>query len=420
MRRRRIGLILLAIVLVAALATPALAAGKGKGNSNGKAKGNPFKDLEGCWAQWHIMKMVGARIMTGFGDGTFDPDGQMNRAQAAMMFCRALGLEDQAEGDGPPWQAKFCDEDDLPLWARNHIRVCSNIRLMLGEMTGKGQAFNPNKPVTRIEFVVLLVRGAGQEDEAQALVDTPAELAALRAEIAAMFRDHRAIGDWALGYLKIALDEGWVSGYTNQTFQPNKPVTRAEACKLLDGAEDWIGPKWTSRYVGVIVGLGDETITIAEDEEQGSEDDETFDVADGCVVKIDGQLAEFEDLALGMKVKLYVNDSGVVCIQAETEEDDEDEIAVLQGVITAVWVDEMEITFDPAEDEEDEPDDETTDYEVADDVVVRDKGGHTIEWDEDVEAVLEGRTVEIRIVNDVVVRIRSKSRFSSLTASSRM
>ncbi len=404
MTRKRICRVLLAMLLVAALTTPALA---GQGG-HGKAKGNPFKDLEGNWAQWHIMKMVGAKIMAGLGNGSFDPGGLMNRAQVAVMFCRALGLEEQAEGDGPPWQATFGDEHDCPVWAKNHIRVCFMHRLMLGEMRGNGKFFNPMKPITRIEFVVLLVRSAGLDDEAAAYVDTPAELAAVRSEIAALFRDHKSIGDWALGYLKVALEEGWISGYLDGTFQPNKPVTRAEACKLLDGAEDWIGPNWKSRHTGVIAALGDDTITIRPEDADPGDDDETYDVAEDCVVKIDGEPAEFEDLELGWEVKLYVNDDGVVCIQADSgeEDDDDDEILELEGVITAVRVDEDEITFDPAEAEDEDPDDETTDYEVSADVVVKDAEGHTLDWDDEVEEALEGETVEIKLVGGIVVRIK--------------
>lgn len=409
MTRRRIGRVLLAIVLVAALAAPAMA--MGMGNMGGKAKGRPFTDLEGCWAEWHIMKMVGAKIMNGLGNGEFDPNGLMNRAQVAVMFCRALGLEEQAEGDGPPWQATFGDEDKVPLWARNHVRVCFNARLMLGEMSGKGKIFNPMKPISRQEFVVLLVRAAGEtyENLAKSYMDTPAELAELRAEIAAMFRDHQAIGLWALGYIKVALDEEWISGYTDRTFQPNKPVTRAEACKLLDSAEDLIGPSWTARHVGVIAALGTGTITIRHEDAEAGDPDGTFTVAEGCLVRIDGKAATFGQLQTGWEVKLYVNDSGVVCIQAdsgaEDEDEDEDDEDELTGVITEVNVTGKQITFNPDEAAGETTSDATTVYSVSDTVVVKNAADETVPWNDAVEGILEGAAVEIHLVEGVVVRI---------------
>lgn len=41
-------------------------------------------------------------------------------------------------------------------------------------------------------------------------------------------------GHWAKNYIKEAVEHGYINGYANKTFQPNGSVTRAEFCKMLN------------------------------------------------------------------------------------------------------------------------------------------------------------------------------------------
>lgn len=43
-------------------------------------------------------------------------------------------------------------------------------------------------------------------------------------------------GHWAETYISSAITRGYVNGYQNGSFQPNKPVTRAEFCKMMNNA----------------------------------------------------------------------------------------------------------------------------------------------------------------------------------------
>jgi CBS domain-containing protein len=263
------------------------------------------------------------------------------------------------------------------------------------------RVFNPNKPITRQEFVVLLVRAADAEDEAAEMVDDEGELDAVRADLMEMFKDGKHIGTWALGSIAYAMDQEWIECLLGgNTFNPNKPVTRAEACCMLEAAGAEMDFNWTNRYVGVITDLDlvDDEITI----DPGAR---TFTIADGCLVRIDREPAELDDLMVGYAVKLYANETGDICIEASTEvddeddEDDEDDVEELIGVITNVNVGEMTIMFDVDETEGD-PVGEADPYDVDEDVLVKD-GAATLDFDED----LEGEHVEIKLVNGVVVRI---------------
>jgi len=394
---KRLGRVVLVMLLVLAVASPALAAQVGKAGPQGR----PFTDVVGTWAEWSIAKMHGLGIVNGVGNGEFDPEGELTRAQIAVMFCRALGMEEDAVGMGPLMSRAFGDEDDVPTWAKAHVRVCFQARLLLGEIRGNMRVFNPNKPITRQEFVVLLVRAADAEAEAAELVDDEGEADVVRAELMEMFKDGKHIGAWALGSIAYAMQEEWIGCLLGRnTFQPNKPVTRAEACCMLEAAGAEMDFNWTNRYVGVItdLDLGDGEITI----DPGAR---TFMIADGCLVRIDREPAELDDLMVGYAVKLYANETGVICIEASTEvededgEDDEDDVEELIGVITNVNVAEMQISFD-VDEAPGETDLGAEDYDVDETVTVKD-GAQTLDFDED----LEGEHVEIKLVNGVVTRI---------------
>ena len=75
--------------------------------------------------------------------------------------------------------------------------------------------FQPTEPITRAEFVAVLARICGET----ATTDTT-------------FTD---VSDgWARPAISLAQEKGWVSGYSDGTFHPKDPVSRAEAVVMLN------------------------------------------------------------------------------------------------------------------------------------------------------------------------------------------
>jgi branched-subunit amino acid permease len=67
--------------------------------------------------------------------------------------------------------------------------------------------------MTRAEVVTLIVKALGL---------SPAKDAKLS------FKDSKIIPSWAQGYMKTALDKGFIKGYPDNTIKPMDKVTRAE------------------------------------------------------------------------------------------------------------------------------------------------------------------------------------------------
>lgn len=78
--------------------------------------------------------------------------------------------------------------------------------------------FEPNRNVTRAEFVKMLVRSLSCRYTFMG-TDTG-------------FNDISG-DEWHAEYIKFAVENGWVNGYADGNFRPNAPITRAEAAKIL-------------------------------------------------------------------------------------------------------------------------------------------------------------------------------------------
>ena len=58
--------------------------------AGGKDVAAGFSDIKNHWAQKEIFLITGSRIMSGYPDGTFKPDGNLTRAEAAAVLSRAV------------------------------------------------------------------------------------------------------------------------------------------------------------------------------------------------------------------------------------------------------------------------------------------------------------------------------------------
>lgn len=97
-------------------------------------------------------------------------------------------------------------------WAEREL----NLLTAAGVISGSGKNFNPNKPVSRAEFVTILAKAKGLE------ITKPDKVS---------YQDITP-DDWFAGAVEAATKAGWVKGDKGK-FNPNQPVTRQEMAVIV-------------------------------------------------------------------------------------------------------------------------------------------------------------------------------------------
>ena len=155
-------------------------------------------------------------FLVGYTDGTFGPERDMTRAEVTTMFARLL--TERIEAD-KTYSNTF---SDVPkgCWAANYIGYAQQFGIVLGFDDG---SFRPDAPVTRAEFAAIASRFEKLTEGSKSFTDVPDTY-------------------WAAGYIDFAATRGWVTGYSDGTFKPEDPITRAEVaaatCRLLERSAD--------------------------------------------------------------------------------------------------------------------------------------------------------------------------------------
>jgi len=320
------------VVLALALAAgPALAAAgpqgldlaKKGGNGHGKAKGGApwFSDVSGDdWAWQDIETMAAKGVMQGYGKGLFGPKSHVSRLELVVLATRLMGFEDEAQAMAPEAVAEllgatFADYRAIPAWPG--ARECAAYALEQGYLWplmqgGGGPTFQPNAPTKRVEVIVVLLEAAGLGPEADERIDS-----------ALAFKDASAVPAWAWGYVALGVELGIVRG-SGGTLRPNQPVVRAEIAALLSRLDDYIDTDLdrdivTGEVVEVDVSTNpavSSTITVIPDSglSGDEEDEETYSLAPGVVVILDGEQSTLAVVTAGLKVSLYLNEDGKVLL----------------------------------------------------------------------------------------------------------
>ena len=109
---------------------------------------NDLKDVQTAdWYNNAVSTCANAGIITGYTDGRFQPQKDITRAEFAVIAARFLGPDADDEGAGD-----FSDTADH--WAAAEIRKAAKA----GWITGDGNKFRPNDPITRAEVMVIVNR----------------------------------------------------------------------------------------------------------------------------------------------------------------------------------------------------------------------------------------------------------------------
>jgi len=176
-----------------------------------------FTDLPSThWAYNYISEMVNRKVISGYPDGKFRPNNTITRAEFAKIMITASGIT--------PKKVNYSSFSDIEAtnWASPYVESVKDY--MTGYRTADGKyIFNPSAPATREDVAVALVKLKGYD--ASRLPD--------QSTLEAMFKDYAGISESAKSYVALAVENGLVSGFQDETFRPQATITRAEATVML-------------------------------------------------------------------------------------------------------------------------------------------------------------------------------------------
>jgi len=121
------------------------------------AKALDFTDAASIpqWAQSSVQAAVSAEVITGYQDGSFRSDGQLTRAEMAVMITKALDLELEAAE-----ALTFNDADSIPSYAKERVATAVKHGLIQGLSQ---ERFGANENATRAQAVSIILRAAEQQ-----------------------------------------------------------------------------------------------------------------------------------------------------------------------------------------------------------------------------------------------------------------
>lgn len=147
--------------------------------------------------------------VVGYKDGNVKPQGNITRAETAAIFFRLLKEEVRSENLSKHNDFADVTEDS---WYNTAVSTMAGMNILKGRTAN---SFVPQAPITRAEFAAICARfDSGKAEENNSFTDIS--------------------GHWAEKEIERAATLGWVSGYTDGSFHPDAPITRAEAMTLIN------------------------------------------------------------------------------------------------------------------------------------------------------------------------------------------
>lgn len=173
-----------------------------------------FEDSMGHWAEEVINILTERGVIQGYPDGLSHPDNIITRGEFSALLARTMELETKDKVTINP-----AFEDIKGHFAQGDIEaLVSKGVILVGDY---GKQYLPNKPITRMEMIKMLVRATGKENHD------------LDCTCNTGFLDEGNLTKEEIQYICLGKYYNIISGYPDRTIRPNGETTRAEAFTML-------------------------------------------------------------------------------------------------------------------------------------------------------------------------------------------
>ena len=177
-----------------------------------------FTDMNNHWAKASVNNMGSRKVVTGVGNGEYEPDRNMTRAEFAAVMVRALGL---APGKG---SSSFSDVASTE-WYCGYIQTAAAYGIIKGY---SDEEFGPADTITREQAMTMIAR-------AMKITRLNAGLAnGEGSKLLEAYSDRAKVSAYAKDSITECLKTGVVAGRGNHTLAPKAYVTRAEVAAMVE------------------------------------------------------------------------------------------------------------------------------------------------------------------------------------------
>jgi hypothetical protein len=177
-----------------------------------------YTDVANHWAKAAVNDMGSRMVIDGIGNGLFNPDQDITRAEFAAILVRGLGLK--LENGASPFS-------DVPVsqWYSSAINTAHSYSLINGFEDG---TFRPNNKITREQAMVMISKAMTitKLKEKLSFVTTDDTLR--------LFTDAGDASDWAVNSIDDSVKAGIVSGRSGGELAPKAFITRAEVAVIVE------------------------------------------------------------------------------------------------------------------------------------------------------------------------------------------
>ena len=178
------------------------------------------------YAKWFLIVLPGVTVkkntpklntadhfayVQGYPDGTVKPAGNITRAETAAILFRLM--DDASRKTYYSTKSGFRDVASGS-WYNTYVATLNNAGVITDSSNGY---FRPNEAITRAELAAMLAKFSETTGAANYFNDVSAKY-------------------WAANAIAICAKLGWINGYPDGSFRPDRNVTRAELMAMINRA----------------------------------------------------------------------------------------------------------------------------------------------------------------------------------------
>lgn len=210
-----------------------------------------FWDCNNHWASSSINRLADNGIINGYEDGSFNPDGDVTRAQYLKMMMEAVGIPAVEYREGEcldaswnDWYAPYLqsalDKGLIPQEMIVGYKASVNINrdengASIGSSIKYAGAFNGDVAIAREEAAYFTMALCQYSLNASTMTKID------YANKNVSFMDEKDISSWSLPSVKLAVSNGIINGFESGAFMPKETETRAQAAAMISRLLDKLG-----------------------------------------------------------------------------------------------------------------------------------------------------------------------------------